>query len=143
MAHFAELDDNNKVLRVLVIRNEDCLDLNGNESEQIGIDYCKSLFENETNWIQTSYNANIRTKYAGIGDIYREDLDSFISPQPFGSWNFDENTLTWEPPIPHLSDGNIYNWNEEKYQNTGNGWSLFTLEVSLKPAEEPVGISST
>jgi len=124
MAHFAELDDNNQVLRVIVVRNEDCLDSNQNESEQVGIDYCKSLFGDNTKWIQTSYNSNIRNKYAGIGDIYREDLDVFVSPQPYPSWSFDDETLIWNPPISLPEDGKIYKWNEEQYQNTDDGWEL-------------------
>jgi hypothetical protein len=124
MAHFAELDDNNKVIRVIVVRNEDCLDSNDNECEQVGIDYCKSLFGDNTRWIQTSYNSNIRNKYAGIGDTYREDLDVFITPKPFDSWIFDENTLTWEAPIQYPNDEKVYKWNEEQYQNIGDGWEL-------------------
>jgi len=124
MAHFAELDDNNQVLRGIVVRNEDCLDSNQNESEQVGIDYCKSLFGDNTKWIQTSYNSNIRNKYAGIGDIYREDLDVFVSPQPYPSWSFDDETLIWNPPISLPEDGKIYKWNEEQYQNTDDGWEL-------------------
>lgn len=129
MAHFAELDNNNKVIRVIVVRNEDCLDSNDNECEQIGIDYCKSLFGDNTRWIQTSYNSNIRNKYAGIGDSYLEDLDVFISPQPFNSWNFDTDKLSWEPPIPHPNDENIYTWNEEEYQKSGNGWILIDMNL--------------
>ncbi len=113
MAHFAELDDNNQVLRVIVVRNEDCLDSNQNECEQVGIDYCKSLFGDTTKWIQTSYNSNIRNKYAGIGDIYREDLDVFVSPQPFPSWLLNTTTCFWEPPILYPSDGGLYTWDEE------------------------------
>lgn len=131
MAHFAELDDNNQVLRVIVVRNEDCLDSNQNECEQVGIDYCKSLFGDATKWIQTSYNSNIRNKYAGIGDIYREDLDVFVSPQPYQSWSFDDQTLIWNPPISLPEDGKIYKWNEEQYQTTGDGWELISETINI------------
>ena len=69
MAHFAEIDSNldNVVLRVLVIGNDDILDENGEESEALGITYCKSLFGEETEWVQTSYNNNFRKNYAGAG----------------------------------------------------------------------------
>lgn len=90
MAHFAELDENNIVLRVIVVSNEDCLDDNGVESEAVGISFCESLLGGR--WVQASYNANFRGKYAGIGDTYDHLLDMFISqyeeevdePQPEG-----------------------------------------------------------
>jgi len=78
MAHFAELDENNNVLRVIVVSNDDCLDQNGNENEVIGALFCHKLLGGK--WIQTSYNGNIRGKYAAIGDYYDEATDTFISP---------------------------------------------------------------
>ena len=77
MAHFAQLDTDNKVINVIVVSNEDILDENGNESEALGIVFCQK-FINGT-WIQTSYNGNIRGKYAGIGDTW--DGTNFISNQ--------------------------------------------------------------
>ena len=65
MAHFAELDNNNTVLRVIVISNQDITDINGIESEEIGVGFCKKLFGHETNWKQTSYNKTFRTHFAG------------------------------------------------------------------------------
>jgi hypothetical protein len=78
MAHFAEIDQDNKVLRVVVVANKDTADENGNEVEQIGKDFCNRLLGG--NWIQTSYNGNFRGKYAGIGDTYDSVLDIFVSP---------------------------------------------------------------
>jgi hypothetical protein len=80
MAHFAELNDRNQVLRVLVINDNDVKNNRGQEQESVGVAYCKSLFGENTKWIQTSYNANIRGKYAGIGDVYDEATDQFIDP---------------------------------------------------------------
>lgn len=80
MAHFAELDSNNTVLRVIVINNKDTLDSNGVEKEEVGIAFCKSLFGENTNWIQTSYNHNFRGKYAGPGYIYDSVNNVFINP---------------------------------------------------------------
>lgn len=77
MAHFAELDNENKVLRVIVVNNLQLL-VDGIESEQKGIDFCVSLLGGR--WIQTSYNNNFRGKYASIGDIYDLDKDIFIRP---------------------------------------------------------------
>ena len=82
MAHFAELNADNTVSRVIVIGNPDCLDPDGNESEAVGIAFCQQLFGAGTRWVQTSYNGNFRGKYAGIGDTYDEVADEFISPEP-------------------------------------------------------------
>lgn len=78
MAHFAELDENNVVKQVIVVHNNELLDENENESEQKGIDFCASLFGGT--WIQTSFNATIRGKYAGIGDTYDPIADVFVAP---------------------------------------------------------------
>lgn len=78
MAHFAELDDNNTVLRVIVVSNDDCLDQNGVENEAIGALFCHRLLGGR--WMQTSYNGRIRGKYAAIGDTYDPDLDEFVTP---------------------------------------------------------------
>lgn len=113
MAHFAELDENNIVLRVIVVHNSDCLDVNGNESEAVGVGFCVKLFGG--NWVQTSYNGNIRKHYAGIGYKYDAALDAFISPQPYPSWTLDAD-CNWQAPVPMPNDGNFYVWNEETQQ---------------------------
>jgi hypothetical protein len=81
MAHFAELDQSNVVTRVIVVGNPDCLDASGQESEAVGIAFCQSLFGPASRWIQTSYNANFRGKYAGIGDTYDNQTDAFVAPE--------------------------------------------------------------
>jgi hypothetical protein len=78
MAHFAELDESNKVINIIVVSNEDIKDQNGVESEEVGIDFCKSLFGENTRWIQTSYNANFRGMYAGINCTYDPINDAFL-----------------------------------------------------------------
>ena len=80
MAHFAQLNETNTVTQVIVVHNNELLDENGNESEQKGIDFCVNLLGGA--WIQTSYNANFRGKYAGIGDIYDAVNDVFVAPEP-------------------------------------------------------------
>lgn len=77
MANFACIDNNNIVTDVIVVNNEVLLDENGNEVEQKGIDFCKSLHGNDTIWIQTSYNKNFRGEFAGIGYLYNNELDKF------------------------------------------------------------------
>lgn len=76
MAHFAELDSNNKVLRVVVVANRDTSDANGVEKESIGIAHCEKLFGGT--WVQTSYNGSFRGCYAGIGMKYDEATDTFV-----------------------------------------------------------------
>ena len=133
MAHFAQLNENNIVTRVIVVSNDDILDDNLNESERIGIDFCKKLFGNNTKWIQTSYNNNFRGKYAGIGYQYNEKYDSFISPKPFESWILNEETLEWKSPLgnpPELTEEqkskmSFYRWEEDSYlRNNETGWIL-------------------
>lgn len=99
MAHFAELDANNVVLRVIVVGNDMTLDSQGQESEQVGIAFCQSLFGADTRWVQTSYNGNIRKNYAGISFTYDLTRDAFIAPQPEGEgWLLDETTCRWRNP---------------------------------------------
>lgn len=117
MAHFAQLDDENKVIQVIVIHNNDISLDNGEESEEKGIEFIKKELWHIENvltskWVQTSYNANFRKNYAGIGFTYDEELDAFISPQPYSSWTLDEETCRWKPPIPMPSDGKNYQWIE-------------------------------
>lgn len=125
MAHFAQLDNNNVVLQVIVVGNDDCKDSDGNESEAVGIAFCQSLLGSDTKWVQTSYNNNIRLRFAGVGFTYDQANDVFIPPQPYASWNLSTDTWDWEPPVP-LPDDNYthavteedvvfitYVWNEE------------------------------
>ena len=79
MAHFARIEDN-IVREVIVVNNETLENKEFPESEPIGIAFCKSLFGESTEWRQTSYNANFRGRYAGLGMIYDAELDEFITP---------------------------------------------------------------
>jgi hypothetical protein len=116
MAHFAQLDENNLVLSVFVIANEDCLDENGVEQEQLGIELCARLYGNEFKWVQTSYNAKIRKNFAIIGGTYNNELDAFLAPAPFPSWVLNVATYQWEPPSPIPDLENSYTWNEATVQ---------------------------
>jgi len=78
MAHFAELNSNNVVLRVIVVDNKDTADAYGIEKEYIGAAFCERVLGGR--WVQTSYNGNMRGKYAGIGDTYDEVNNVFVSP---------------------------------------------------------------
>ena len=111
MANFAELDENNIVVNVLVVAN-DITTIDGVENEQLGIDFLNNLFPDSGTWIQTSYNNNIRFNYAGIGYTYDAENDAFYEPQPYPSWTLDEN-FRWQPPTPMPDDGKLYEWNED------------------------------
>lgn len=112
MAHFAQLNDDNCVVQVIVVHNNDCKDANNNESELVGVNFCKSLFGDSTRWKQTSYNKTNRKNFAGIGYLYDPIRDAFIAPKPFESWVLDENTCQWKSPISYPNDNKIYRWNE-------------------------------
>jgi len=94
MAHFAKVDVNNTVTQVIVIDNNDVLDEQGVESEAVGIKLCQDLLSGE--WVQTSYNSNMRKNYAGVGFTYDVIRDAFIAPQPDYSCVFNEDTCRWE-----------------------------------------------
>ena len=98
MAHFAELDENNFVTRVIVVNDEDCLDDAGHESEAVGIAFCQTLFGQNTRWVQTSYNSSIRRMYAGEGFYYDANLDVFVEPKPDDSWSYNAETGAWFDP---------------------------------------------
>ena len=117
MAHFAELGMDNIVKRVVVIHNNELLDGDGVEQESLGIAFCEQLFGGT--WVQTSYNANIRKNYAGVGYTYNSSLDAFIPPQPYASWTLDETTCQWQAPVAMPVDDNFYIWNE-----TDQTWDL-------------------
>jgi hypothetical protein len=126
MAHYAEIDENNIVKRVIVAE-QDFID-----SDAVG---------DSSNWIQTSYNTRggvhytpnsdepdggiaLRKNYAGIGFIYDSDRDAFYTSQPYPSWSLNEDSCLWESPVPCPDDGKMYRWNEDN-QN----WELTELQL--------------
>tara|TARA_Y100000588_G_scaffold385128_1_gene477773 strand:+ start:74 stop:472 length:399 start_codon:yes stop_codon:yes gene_type:complete len=125
MAHFVELDDDNKVIRGIVVNNADTADADGVEDESIGIAFCRKLLGGA--WKRTSYNTRggehsvggtpFRKNYAGKGYTYDEDRDAFIPPKPFDSWVLDEDTCQWGAPVPLPDDAGPdkrYRWNEDE-----------------------------
>ena len=107
MAQFAQLDENNVVTQVILVSNDDTSDSNGTEVESIGVAFCQKLLGADTNWKQTSYNSNMRVRYAGIGYSYNAELDAFVAPQPYASWTLDSDTAEWVSPLgaePALTD---------------------------------------
>jgi hypothetical protein len=114
MAHFAEIDENNVVVRVLVVPDN---------AEDRGHDYLANDLGLGGTWIQTSYNNRIRKNYAGVGFTYDADKDAFIPTKPFDSWLLNEDTCQWEAPVAYPTDGNVYLWNEENTE-----WKSITNE---------------
>jgi len=116
MAHFAQIDENNIVVQVIVIE-QDVIDT--------------GLFGNPASWIQTSYNTRsgvhygidgepdggtaLRKNYAGVGYSYDSVRDAFIPPSPYPSWVLNENTCQWTAPVaePVAQEGITYSWNED------------------------------
>jgi hypothetical protein len=113
MAHFAEIDNNNIVLRVTVVPDE--------ESHR-GQEYMNQDLGLEGTWLQTSYNTfegthklggtPFRGNFAGGGYIYDPVLDAFYLPQPYPSWTLDTEKFKWVAPTPRPTPG-YYVWNEE------------------------------
>jgi len=102
MAHFAELDINNKVLRVLKACNQDIINNGGEQSEQAALHFQSivKFSENGVKWVQTSYNNNFRKQYAGIGYTFDPVKNKFISIQLFASWSLDAND-DWKAPVAY------------------------------------------
>jgi len=117
MAHFAQLDDNNVVVNVIVIANEVLLDSEGIEQEQKGIDFCQELLGGK--WIQTSYNKSFRANFAGVGCVYDPERDVFITQKPYPSWVLDETTFNYKAPIEKPTsntDDYFWTWNEDRLE---------------------------
>ena len=145
MAHFAQLDGDNIVTQVIVVSNDDTSDSGGVETESIGVAFCQKLLGASTNWKQTSYNANMRGNYAGIGYTYMSNVatlgvgstDIFISTKPYPSWTLSTTAAQWNPPstpgaAPALTDAQVaankyYVWNESNYNaDPATAWVLTT-----------------
>jgi hypothetical protein len=122
MAHFAELNENNIVQRVLVVDNKNIIDENNQEQESIGVAFLQRLFGENTIWKQCSYNNNFRGRYPLNGYEYDENLDAFIGPKPYPSWSLNTETTEWEPPTPrppfeeYETYGKTTEWNEDTLQ---------------------------
>ena len=121
MSHFAEIDENNIVIRVVV----------GDKTitDAAALEWCQQNLGG--NWVQTSYNTRggvhyqadgtpsadqskaFRKNYAGLGYTYDEGRDAFISPKPYASWVLNEQTCLWEAPVAYPTDGGRYTWDED------------------------------
>ena len=117
MAHYAQVNSNNIVVQVLVMDN--------NKTDGECKTWLKENVSPHDEWVQTSYNNNIRKQFAGIGYTYDVDKDKFISPQPYASWALDSSD-DWQAPVAlpsDASDDKRYSWDETVYQADNNkGW---------------------
>ena len=121
MAHFAELDSNNVVTRVIVVGNYVTTaagPLGENDMHVDGETWCQNFFKGGT-WKQTSYNHNFRKQYAGKGYTFDSAKDKFISPQPHASWALDGND-DWQAPVTYPTDttDKFISWDEENQKWT-------------------------
>lgn len=135
MAHFAEIDSNNIVTQVVVVNNDILLDENGAEQESLGIAFLHNLYGSDKTWVQTSYHTHgnehrlggtpFRKNYAGVGFTWDSSLNGFIRPCPWPSWQnqFNSEKGLYEPPLPRITDGYLYIWDEDLYQSDNTqGW---------------------
>jgi hypothetical protein len=113
MAHFAQLNNDNYVIEVIVVDNENIENLPFPESEPVGIAFCQSLLGEDTNWAQTSYNGSFRYNFATIGSFFDYENQAFIPVKPFSSWLLNTDNFIWEAPTPYPSEGGPYFWDEE------------------------------
>ena len=115
MAHWAEVNENNIVTRVLVV---------GDDQDHRGQEFLADDLDLGGTWLKTSYNTQggvhtlggtpFRKNYAGIGYSYDETLDAFIPPKPFPSWLLNEDTCNWNAPVEMpVKEGKFFVWNEE------------------------------
>ena len=140
MGHWAEIDENNIVIRVLVIKESELDTGNwGDKSKWIKTSY--NTFEGKhyvpkdhQDWSEESADQSkaLRFRYAGIGMKYDATNDLFYEQQPYASWTLNTTTWVWDPPLttPTLTDeertaGKYYEWNESLYQSDNTqGWEL-------------------
>jgi len=120
MAHFAELNNNKEVLRVVVISNDD-IDANGGDESTQAETFVSNLIPHQSggvSWKQTSYNGNFRKQYAGVGYTYDSVKDKFIRPQPYPSWTLNADD-DWEAPVAYPTVQNV----DENIQLPVKEWS--------------------
>ena len=103
MAHFAQIEDG-VVTQVIVVNNEVLLDDSGTEQESIGVAFCRGLYGQDTQWVQTSFNSTFRKNFAALGARYDSEKDAFIQIKPDWADFFNEETCRWELTSGHATD---------------------------------------
>ena len=139
MAHFAELDNNNIVLRVVVISNDD-VDANGGDLSTGAEDFVEALIPASSGgvaWKQTSYNNNFRKQYAGINYNYDASKNMFIVPKPYASWTLNSSG-DWEAPVTYpndLEEGGLFvntSWDEDNSRWLGSTFTVAGDETKYR-----------
>lgn len=128
MAYFAQFNENNLVTDIIVVNDSDCM-VNNVFSEQKGIDFCKSIFGEQTNWAQT-FQTGERYHYAGVGytwDATALPNGAFIPPPTYPSWIM-TNDYDWMPPIPMPLNDLVYYWDESIVN-----WALYPDQFNTTP----------
>ena len=103
MALFAQLDDDNNILNVLVIDDEHVT------SEEAGIAWCVDFFKGGK-WLQTWQDGSKRKNYAAIGSKYNPTLDIFLPSKPYPDFIVNEAGDDWIPPLPEPTTGGPWTW---------------------------------
>lgn len=137
MAYFAQLDNNNVVVKVICVDDKVIINpWTGDEEEMLGRAHCK-LNYGRGDYKQTFKDGSSRTRCAVVGGTYSEELDAFILPKKYESWTLDEVTKDWVSPLgesPELTEeqlqlGKYYRWDENSYQaDNTTGWVLYAPE---------------
>tara|TARA_R100000322_G_C5435398_1_gene189584 strand:+ start:500 stop:877 length:378 start_codon:yes stop_codon:yes gene_type:complete len=115
MAHFAELDSSNKVLRVVVGCDTDVAENGGPQSEQAAkhFETVVPLSLNGVKWVETSYDGSFRRQYASIDGFYDSDQDVFIDQKPYPSWTLNSDKI-WKAPVDRPAEfSSLSTWDEE------------------------------
>lgn len=113
MAHYAFLNQNNIVTKVIVGKDETDTSYNweqyyGEQQNQA----CKRTSYNTKGGVNINGGTPFRKNYAGIGYTYDEQMDAFIPPKPYSSWLLNEETCLWDAPIPYPNNEKDYFWDE-------------------------------
>ena len=112
MAHFAELNADNIVQRIVVVANA-VLDNDGVETESQGVTHLQSLYGADTQWKQCSYNNNMRFRFPAIGMFYDATKDGFYNPKPYSDWVWDDTLKKYIPPVAYPGDADtLYTWDQ-------------------------------
>jgi hypothetical protein len=113
MAHYAFINENNRVTYVIVGKNEneDGIDWEQHYGEVMGM-MCKRCSYNTIGGIHKDGGTPFRKNYPADGYIYDEERDAFYPEQPFPSWTLNESTCLWDAPVPRPEDNKKYRWNE-------------------------------
>lgn len=132
MAHFAQLDDENIIIRIVCVANETITDESGKEVEELGIQHLKLLCGDDTRWVQTSYNDSFRRQYASCGGVYDPIDDVFIDPKPLNLDSFILRDGRWYPPVDRPTEP-APGWSEYTF----DGWIWDEENIQWSPVKPP------